>query len=332
MNDRIGIVVVTYNSADFIGPCLEAALRASRLVAVVDNASVDGTAAIARRYEGVKVIANQDNRGFAAAVNQGARALGADYILLLNPDAILTTALEPLIRGCDEPGMGAATGQLIHPTGEAQFGFTVRRLPTKWTLAFEVLGLNRIFPRNRVNRRYRCDDLNLNQAQRVEQPAGAFLLVRRSVWEELGGLDEQFHPLWFEDVDFLERMRQAGYGVWYDPVVQAIHHGGHSVANLAPAERHKYWYDNLLRYAGKHFRCWEVRMIAAAVLAGAMGRMVTGKAKAQKTGDDFPAVMRLALDVLTHGPRPVGATVRTASVNAETTETRVKNTQSNGLH
>ena len=67
-----------------------------------------------------------------------------------------------------------------------------------------------MWPGNPVNRRWRCHDLDLSVAQDVEQPAGACLLVRGSVWQELGGLDERFHPLWFEDVDFCQRLKQRG--------------------------------------------------------------------------------------------------------------------------
>ncbi len=74
-----------------------------------------------------------------------------------------------------------------------------------------MLGLNRLWPGNPVNRRYRCLDLDLEAAADVEQPAGAFLLIRRDAWQALGGFDEGFHPIWFEDVDFLKRARDAGY-------------------------------------------------------------------------------------------------------------------------
>src|SRR5215469_4512649 len=96
----IGIVIVTYNSGLEIGACLDAALASGAEVVVVDNASTDGTIAeIARR--GAKLIANSDNRGFATAANQGFAVLNCDYILLLNPDAVIQSSLEPLREACE---------------------------------------------------------------------------------------------------------------------------------------------------------------------------------------------------------------------------------------
>src|SRR5438309_2080287 len=98
----IGIAIVTCNSAEHIGACLDAALRSGAAVVVVDNASTDATrAAVAGR--GARLIANVHNLGFAAAVNQGIRALDTAYILLLNPDATLETGLEALRACCDLP-------------------------------------------------------------------------------------------------------------------------------------------------------------------------------------------------------------------------------------
>lgn len=329
MTEQVGVVVVTYNSESFLEPCLSAALRVGPAV-VVDNASADGSVAKARGVEGVRVVANASNLGFAGAVNQGFRLLSTPYVLLLNPDAILGTGVDALVAACRDKQTAAATGQLIHPTGEPQFGFTVRRLPRWETLAFEVLGLNRLWPSNPVNRRYRCAGLDLNRAQFVEQPAGAFLLIKRTVWEELGGFDERFHPLWFEDVDFLARVAAAGYRVWYDPQAWAIHHGGHSIAQLRPVERQTYWYDSLLHYAGKHFTRWQVRVIAAAVLVGAFGRMVTGVSGGRVVGEQFMGVMKLAAEVLRFGRKRTLVTGH-PEVDMDGNQTKERNTQSHGL-
>ena len=124
--------------------------------------------------------------------------------------------------------MAGAGGKLVDPGGAPQAGFAVRNLPTALTLIFEVLLINRIWKNNRVNWHYRCSGLDLSQPAKVEQPAGALFLFRRSVWERLGGFDEGFYPLWFEDVDFCRRAKDDGYHMYYVPAVQAVHEGGHS--------------------------------------------------------------------------------------------------------
>ena len=242
---------------------------------VVDNASSDDTVQRVRGRANVRLITNPDNRGFAAAVNQGAReADEAEFLLLLNPDACLATPLDELIAAARRHGLAA--GKLVGEDGRAQKGFTLRRFPTPAALVFELLGLNRMWPANPVNRYYRCLDRDLDQPGPVEQPAGAFLMARRDVWERLGGLDERFHPVWFEDVDFCRRAADSGYLIEYVPSVSARHAGAHSVARVPLQYRAMYWCDSLLKYAVKHFRPLAYRGVCAAVIVSAVPRMVVG--------------------------------------------------------
>jgi len=265
-----GIIIVTYNSAAEIGPCLDAALASGAEIVVVDNSSEDGTVAeIAAR--GVRLISNSTNRGFAAAVNQGFVVLNCPYVLLLNPDAIIQTSLEPLRRACDLPGSAGAGGQLVDAGGQPQVGFMVRNFPTPAALVLESLLLNTVWPGNPVNRRYRCLDRD-NSSCKVEQPAGAFFMVRREVWKELGGFDETFFPLWFEDVDFCRRILDRGLNLYYVAEAVAKHTGGHSIPALPLEKRLIYWYRSLLRYSAKHFRPFEFRAVCLAVVTGSILR------------------------------------------------------------
>jgi N-acetylglucosaminyl-diphospho-decaprenol L-rhamnosyltransferase len=238
---------------------------------IVDNASGDDTLAQGRT---ARVIANQTNRGFAAAVNQGIAATDAEFILLLNPDVNLLSAVDTLVDSSKRHGMAA--GKLVDAAGQAQAGFTIRRFPTPATLIFEVLGINRLWPSNPVNRRYRYLDRSLDQAGPVEQPAGAFLMIRRDVWAKTGGFDEQFAPIWFEDVDFCRRAIDSGYRIEYVPSVAASHTGAHSIRALPPGCRAWYWCVSLLRYAAKHFRGSGFRAVCAAVLFSSVPRMFAG--------------------------------------------------------
>jgi GT2 family glycosyltransferase len=268
---EIGIIIVTYNSEGEIGECLDAALATGADIVVVDNASTDRTIAeIARR--GVRLIPNSQNRGFAAAVNQGFMVLNCPYVLLLNPDAIIQSSPEPLRQGSDLPGSAGAGGCLVDSEGKPQIGFMVRSLPTPLALTLEVLLLNRVYRNNPVNRRYRCLDWDYFSRNVAEQPAGAFLMVRRQVWVELGGLDEDFFPVWFEDVDLCCRIRDRGFSLYYMPEAVANHTGGHSIPSLTVEMRRVYWYRSLLRYSSKHFHPISFRMVCLAVVAGSFVR------------------------------------------------------------
>jgi N-acetylglucosaminyl-diphospho-decaprenol L-rhamnosyltransferase len=271
--NSIGVVIVTWNSGATIDRCLESC--AGHSITVVDNASTDDTVERVRRHAEVYLIANSGNRGFAAAANQGIVRTPDDTVLLLNPDVELLDSVEPLAEACAGPDVAIAAGRLVDSKGATQTGFTVRRLPKPLTLAFEALGINRLFPSNRVNRRYRCLDLDIDVAADVEQPAGAFLMFRRELWREIGGFDEQFSPVWFEDVDFCKRALERGR-IRYLPSVTGRHQGAASIARLDWASREVYWYVSLLRYASKHFTPSKFRGVCGAVVLGAAIRSLIG--------------------------------------------------------
>jgi GT2 family glycosyltransferase len=270
-----GIVVVTYNSADVIEECLNACRRIpSASIVVVDNASTDGTRERVRDIPGVELIANAVNLGFGAAVNQGISKLQTEAVLILNPDAVPIQGIDALERCVLATDVGAAAGRLTSADGSNQEGFNVRGFPTAWTLAFEALGLNRLWPRNPVNRRYR-PPTPLEEAD-VEQPAGAFLMIRRSAWQRLHGFDESFFPIWFEDVDFCKRLKASGFRILYTPKAIARHQGGHSAIRLPWQERQLFWYGSLLRYASKHLSIAPRRAVGLAVILACFPRMFAG--------------------------------------------------------
>ena len=268
----IQTIIVTWNSSSTIARCLDNCTHLP--VTVIDNASTDETVDIVQRYPAVFLICNRENRGFAAAVNQGIARTDADYILLLNPDVELLCSIQPLLQACTTGNTAIAAGRLVNSRGETQKGFTIRRLPSALTLSFEVLGLNRLLPGNPVNRRYRCLDLDLDLPADVEQPAGAFLFFSRKLWQDLDGFDERFFPVWFEDVDFCKRALDRGR-IRYLPSVTARHQGGSSIARLNWCLREQYWYVSLLKYASKHFSGFAFRGVCSAVVLGSALRLVT---------------------------------------------------------
>ncbi|MCP5119852.1 MAG: glycosyltransferase family 2 protein [bacterium] len=318
----VGIVVVTYNSESVIAACLAEATARGDEVVVVDNASADRTLEQVRRFPGVTLIANRTNRGFAAAVNQGASATETELILLLNPDVELLDDLLPLVEACRDNNVAAATGKLIGRDGRPQAGFNLRRLPTPWMLAFEVLGVNHLWPGNSLNRRYRCLDLDPGVEADVEQPPAAFAMIRRDVWRAVGGMDEQFHPLWYEDVDLFRRIAGLGYRVRYVPSVAARHTGAHSIKKLSYRCRQLYWYDSLLKYASKHFATGGRIFTHIAVMFAAVLRMFAEAARHRRLGpfDVYASVIRIAMRSLLGRPRRIAA----AGAVSETTPVRTE--------
>ena len=182
----------------------------------------------------------------------------------------------------------------------------VRQLPTPAALILEALLLNRIWPDNPVNRRYRGLALDYSTRMAVEQPAGAFLMVRRAVWRELGGFDEGFFPLWFEDVDFCRRVADRGYHLYYVPEAVAKHTGAHSIRQLTVEMRRVYWYCSLLRYSAKHFRPGAFRVVCLAVVTGSLLRSIAESVldRSLKPLAAYGKVVRLASRCLLFGSAP----------------------------
>ncbi len=273
---RCSAIIVTYNSAASIAPCLEALAREDCEIVVVDNASHDQTVQRVEEFVAwhpVRLMANSENVGFAAAVNQAARAVSGDVLLVLNPDAIAEAgAVKALLQCLEGTGAVAAGGALLETSGQPARGFAFRRLPTLASLLCEVMLVNQLWPRNPVNRRYRCLDADYSQQQEVEQPAGACLAITQAAWDPVGGFDEQFFPVWFEDVDLCKRLRDGGGKIVYCPGARFRHSGGHSVGTLPFRDKQRFWYGNMLRYIRKHFSGSQVVTLRAAIVGGMLLR------------------------------------------------------------
>lgn len=293
---RVAIVIVSYNSAAEIGPCLDALKDLTNVeVLVVDNASADSTCA-ETASRNVSLIRNPTNIGFAAAVNRGVRSTTAPLVLLLNPDAYFVSGLDEMAALLQTPGTGAVGGMLIGKDGSPQSGFMARNLPSPAALIFEAMGINRLWPRNPINWHYRCLALSPMKTTEVEQPAGAFLMFSREAWRTVGGFDERFFPLWFEDVDFCARLKSAGFRTFYHPKGVARHAGGHSIASLTLENRRRYWYGSLLEYAEKHYSFSAFQAVCGAVVVGAALRAVSAFPRAGfKAFAVYGSVIGLAL-------------------------------------
>ena len=236
MTDGISIVLVTYNSADWLERCLASlpsalAGRAAELI-VVDNGSADESVGLVRELRpDAKIIANTGNLGFAAAVNTGARRATMPWILLLNPDTESRPgSLDALVRFAENyPGHGIYGGRTLNPDGTVQPS-SCWNLPTLWSTACFGLGLVSLFPHT-----VRWDPESIGNWPRdtvreVGMVTGCLLLVPTEVWRELNGLDERYF-VYGEDADFAARARAAGYAPIVTPAAEIVHEVGASSAD-----------------------------------------------------------------------------------------------------
>jgi N-acetylglucosaminyl-diphospho-decaprenol L-rhamnosyltransferase len=275
---RCSVILVTYNSGAQIEACLRALSSQDCEIIVVDNASQDDTVpqvqALAAEFP-VQLLTISRNVGFAGGVNQGVCAASSDVLLMLNPDAVAEAgAVDAMLACMTACGASAAGGALLESDGQPAKGFAFRRLPTLTSLLFEVLLVNQAWPGNPVNRRYRCLDVDYLKQHPIEQPAGACLAVTREAWDSVQGMDPEFYPVWFEDVDFCKRLLDQGAAIVYCPRARFYHSGAHSVGRLEFRDKQMFWYQNMVRYARKHFSAVQVVILRLAIVKGMGLRMV----------------------------------------------------------
>ena len=275
----LSILIVTWNSERWIDRCLRSIPAACEglqyEVMVHDNGSTDATL---EHVRDAKVLGSGNNDGFAAGTNRAFDASSGRYVFLLNPDCELAPrALTRLFAFMEtHPHIAAAVPLLTDESGDSQREFQLRRLPTLQSLATEVLMVDKVFPRNRATERYRYRDLDLTHPQHIEQPAAAALLVRREVMAEIGPLDEQFAPAWWEDVDYCRRLAHAKKEVWVVPEAEVRHFGGASLEHIHFSGFTDIWYRNMWRYARKWLRPSEAETLRLAIIVGMLLRCLVG--------------------------------------------------------
>ena len=232
---HVTAVIVSHNSGHVIGGCLEQLLGAGEdphgprvRIVLVDNASTDDTIALAVSLsEDIHIIRNRTNLGFARAVNIGCRDVGDDAVLLINPDAILETGALPALLEelAHDPGLAACAPVTFDPRTFTRY-LPAGRLPRLWPMACYASGLARIADRTPVFRgHYFTLQDALGGATEVEWASAGCLLIRTSVWRDVGGFSERWF-MYGEDVDLSFRMRKAGHRIRIVAAAEVVHSSG----------------------------------------------------------------------------------------------------------
>ena len=253
----VDVVIVNWNAREYLAECLEAvyestALSALARVVVVDNASTDGSLDQARTWlahDRSVLIANRENRGFAAACNQGARAGSAPYVLFLNPDTrVRPGCIERTIEFLESSGgrpVGLCGARVVDQDGRPTIAGGP--FPTLRLITGQVSGLSRVLPGLFPSKRIAGDA----PTGPIDHAIGAYLLVRRDVFARLGGFDEGFF-VYYEEVDLCRRARDLGWLTYHLADAEVLHVGNVST-DQARSRRLAYSLTSRRRYARKHW-------------------------------------------------------------------------------
>ena len=227
---KLSIIVVNYNNEDVLLPLLGSIYQNTKLKAleiiVVDNASKDNSVDMIKlNFQEIKIIANPHNLGFSSAVNQGIRSSSGEFVLILNPDVIVKqNAIDTMLRFIESHQKAGAVGcKILNPDGSIQT--SGKSFPDPMVMLFVTLNLHRIFPDNPVTKKYYHPLEDYDRPHQVEHLMGSCLMVKRSVIDEIGLMDENFF-LYCEDVDWCFRIHKAGHEIWYIPDAEVVHAKG----------------------------------------------------------------------------------------------------------
>jgi N-acetylglucosaminyl-diphospho-decaprenol L-rhamnosyltransferase len=286
MQYDLGIVIVNWNTRDLLKRCLETIMASagevSFKVVLVDNASTDGSADMAREsFPAVEVIVSPTNGGFSYGNNLGLRALGyraagdvdpdaPRYALLLNPDTeVPPDALYQMVQFMDSrPEIGVAGPKLVLENGSLDLACR-RSFPTPIVSFYRFSGLSKLFPHHPRFGQYNMTFADPDQEIEVDSVVGAYMQVRREAILDAGLLDETFF-MYGEDLDWAFRIKKAGWKVFYHPQV-VVRHVKRAASRRSKKAQFEFQRAMLIFYR-KHYQKTTPLWLHSLVIAGLLAK------------------------------------------------------------
>jgi GT2 family glycosyltransferase len=249
----LSVIIVNWNTRDLLAECIQSLIDTLDGITfdiwVVDNASSDDSLEmLAARYPQVNVIANTENVGFARANNQAMAESQAEFFLLFNSDAVSQPgAIQSMLAlAQSQPKAGMVGAHLLNTDGSFQASHTP--FPTLWREFLILTGLGRKLIRSHY------PSLGPDESdapQKADYIEGACMLVRRSTYQQVGGLDEGYF-MYAEEVDWCRSIKTANWEIWYQPEARIIHHGAGSSTDRR-TDREGDLYKSRVRFFRKHY-------------------------------------------------------------------------------
>lgn len=252
----LSVIIVNWNSKDFLRECLRSIIasqcRYSYQVFVVDNGSTDGSVEMVKKFFPMVMIEeNASNVGFVKANNQIMKRVDSSYFLLLNPDTIVhPNAFDTMVAFLNNsPDAGAVGPAILNADSTPQR--TGTKFPNNWNLFVEALLLDRLFPKTRLFGSHKELYIDFNVLREVDYVQGSCVMLRSSLLQSIGYLDERFF-MYFEETDLCFRIKRAGWKIWFLPKASIIHFGGDATAHY-DERRLIHYHNSLVQFYSKHY-------------------------------------------------------------------------------
>jgi len=281
---NLSIVIVSWKVKEKLRDNLRSLSNSQNVsfeVFVVDNNSLDGSVEMVKEeYPKVKLIANRENLGFAKANNQAIKQASGRYILLLNPDMrVFDDTLSNMVAWLDHHELASVAGcKLIDDN--SRIVRHVRHFPEFLDQLAIILKLPHLYPP--ILDKYLRSDFDYSKSAPVDSIRGGFFMIRAETIKKIGLLDERYF-LWFEEVDYCRRVKEAGYEVWYANAAECVDLVGQSFKQVNLAVKQRYFRDSMLKYFKKWhspLAYWLLRLVwPIAILAARIGNKVKIKSQ-----------------------------------------------------
>lgn len=249
---KLSVIIVNYNVRYFLELCLQSVQDSllgidSEIIVVDNNSKDDSCKMVTEKFPEVKIIENKENYGFAKANNQGVSEARGKYVLILNPDTVVTknTFIQILNFAQSRQNFGALGVKLIGGNGRF-LSESKRGIPTPIVSLYKLTGFT-----SRKTGRYYANHLEEDETGIVEILVGAFMLLTRKVYNEVHGFDESYF-MYGEDIDLSYKILNKGYQNYYYADSEVIHYKGE--CTIRDAKRLRHFHEAMRIFYKRHFK------------------------------------------------------------------------------
>lgn len=254
---QLSVIILNYNVRYFLQQCVLSVQKAlegiEAEIIVIDNNSIDDSCVMMKEiFPGIKLIENKTNSGFPKGNNIGVAEAKGEYICILNPDTVVAedTFTKVLQFISDKKDLGIVGCKLIDGTGNF-LPECKRGVPTPWVAFTKIFGLYKIFPKSTLFNRYYVQNLNQDQTGKVDILVGAFMVMKRDLYLEVGGFDENCF-MYSDDIDLSYSVLKKGKNNYYFHETSVIHYKGEST--VRDGLYMKRFREAMQFFYAKHFR------------------------------------------------------------------------------